>query len=339
MLYNAIILTITKIISEVRHLKNANNTVVVGKLGIKEIMRFVYIALIVLILVIIGFTCWFTVDEQQQAVITTFGEATKVCDAGMHFKIPLIQKVHKVSVNVMQKLELGYRTDESGNLLKTVEDESKMITGDYNIVNIDFFVEYKISDPVKYLFNSEEPETILTNLIQSQVRNVVGSTNVDYILTTGKNEIQSNVKELVAVELQEYDIGLSLYNVTIQDSEPPTAEVNIAFKNVETAKQLAETVINEAMAYQNAKGPQADADADKLRQNAEYLKANRINEASMQIAMFEAVYKEFSLNPAITKVRMYYEMIQKILPGAKIYIDTTGDGGTLKLLPLEKLAD
>ena len=218
-----------------------------------------------------------------------------------------------------------------------VESESKMITGDYNIVNIDFFVEYKISDPVKYLFSSYEPDAIITNLVQSQIRNVIGSTEVDKVLTTGKSEIQSQVKELVSEELASYDIGLMLLDVKIQDSEPPTTAVIEAFKAVETAKQIAETVINQAKAYQNSEIPKANAEADKLVQNAEYLKQNRINDAIKQIAMFEAMYNEYNKNPQITKIRMYYEMIKEALPEVKLYIDAS-NGTTEKLLPLEDFA-
>ena len=128
-------------------------------------------------------------------------------------------------------------------------------TGDYNIVNVDFFVEYKISDPVQYLYSSNNPELILRNLIQSQIRNVVGSSTVDAVLTDGKENIQMQVKDLVSSILEEYDIGLTLVDVKIQDAEPPTQEVIEAFKAVETAKQQAETVINDAKAYQNASCP------------------------------------------------------------------------------------
>lgn len=284
---------------------------------------------VVIALAIIG-GCWYTVDDKQEAVVTTFGKVTNVTGAGMHFKIPLIQQVHKVDVNVFQKIYLGYRP-ESGEF---IESESKMITGDFNIVNVDFFVEYKISDPEKYLFASADPDEILTNLVQSQIRNVIGSTEVDKVLTTGKTEIQSQIKELVTAELEQYDIGLMLTDVKIQDSEPPNASVIEAFKNVETAMQLAETVINEARAYQNSKLPEAKAQADKLIQNAEYVKRNRINEATKQIAMFEAMYAEYALNPEITRTRMYYEMISEVLPGVKLYVDAA-EGGTQKLLPLE----
>jgi membrane protease subunit HflK len=244
-----------------------------------------------------------------------------------------------VDVNVYQKIELGYATDPNTGVVVSNTSESTMITGDYNIVNVDFFVEYKITDPVQYLYSSNDPEMILRNLIQSQVRNVVGSSTVDSVLTDGKESIQMQVKELVAGILAEYDIGLTLVDVRIQDSEPPTVDVIEAFKNVETAKQQAEAVVNQAIAYQNAQLPNAQAQADKLIQNAEYLKAKRVNEAIEQVAMFTAMYEEYQLNPDITLSRMYYEAIAEILPGVKLYINTSsGDGSDVQmLLPLESL--
>ena len=288
------------------------------------------------VLVLGALTCFYTVDDKQQAVVTTFGKVTDVTDAGVHFMLPFgIQQVKKVDVNVYQKIELGYSSD--GANYNVNENESAMITGDYNIVNVDFFVEYKISDPVQYLYSSNKPELILRNLIQSQVRNVVGSSTVDAVLTDGKENIQMQVKELVSSILQEYQIGLTLVDVKIQDAEPPTQEVVEAFKAVETAKQQAETVINDAKAYQNAQLPLAQAEADKKIQNAEYLRQKRINEGTQQVAMFEAMYAEYALNPAITRSRMYYETISQILPDVKLYVNT-GDGSNLQtLLPLESL--
>ena len=297
------------------------------------------IVVAVLILAFASVTCFYTVDDKQQAVVTTFGKVTDVTDAGVHFKLPFgMQRVYKVDVNVYQKIELGYRSTTSNSDGYTVNtSESTMITGDYNIVNVEFFVEYKISDPEKYLFASGEPELILRNLIQSQVRNVVGSSSVDAVLTDGKENIQMQVKELVTRILQEYDIGLTLVDVKIQDAEPPTQEVIEAFKNVETAKQQAETVINDAKAYENAQLPKAQAEADKLIQNAQYLKEKRINEATEQVAMFNAMYQEYALNPEVTKTRMYYEAISDILPGIKLYINTGTGSDMQMLLPLETL--
>ena len=303
----------------------------------KKIRRIALAVLLAIVLLIGSTSCFYTVDDKQQAVVTTFGKVTDVTDAGLHFKLPFgIQQARKVDVNVYQKIELGY-TSSSDDYYEVNERESTMITGDYNIVNVDFFVEYKISDPVKYLYSSNNPEMILRNLIQSQVRNVVGSTSVDGVLTDGKENIQSQVKDLVTQILQEYDIGLTLVDVRIQDSEPPTQDVIEAFKAVETAKQQAETVVNDAKAYQNAQLPDAQAQADKLVQNAEYLKQKRINEATQQVAMFSAMYEEYKLNPEITRSRMYYEAISEILPGVKVFINTGSGENVDMLLPLESI--
>jgi len=295
--------------------------------------------IVVLVVVLLGIgTCFYTVDDKQQAVVTTFGKVTDVTDAGVHFRLPFgIQRVQKVDVYVYQKIELGYSS--TGGVTAVNETESMMITGDYNIVNVDFFIEYKISDPVQYLYSSNNPELILKNLIQSQIRNVVGSSTVDSVLTDGKEEIQRQVRDLVMAILEEYNIGLTLVDVKIQDAEPPTQEVIEAFKAVETAKQKAETVINDAKAYQNAQIPKAEAEADQLIQNAQFLRQNRINEGVQQVAMFSAMYEEYQRNPQITRYRMYYEAISQVLPGVKLYINTGTEGNSdlQMLLPLEPM--
>ena len=306
----------------------------------QKVARIILLAAVGLAVLIAVMTCFYTVDDKQQAVVTTLGRVSDITDPGLHFKLPFgIQQVDKVDVNVYQKIELGYVTNQDGSTT-TKTGESAMITGDYNIVNVDFFVEYKISDPVAYLYSSNDPELILRNLIQSQVRNVVGSSNVDSVLTDGKENIQMQVKELVTQILQEYEIGLTLVDVRIQDSEPPTVDVIEAFKSVETAKQQAEAVVNEAIAYQNAQIPNAQAKADQLISNAEYLKTKRINEAIEQVAMFSAMYEEYAQNPDITKSRMYYEAISEILPDVKLYINTAEDSSDVQmLLPLESLVE
>ena len=321
--------------------QNGENPPKKKKINPKKLGNRILIFALIFILISGSLSCFYTVNDKQQAVVTTFGKVTDVVDAGVHFKLPFgIQQVHKVDVNVYQKIELGYTTTGNDYYGKPVDNESSMITGDYNIVNVDFFVEYKISNPESYLFSSDQPELILKNLIQSQVRNVVGSSTVDSVLTDGKENIQMQVKALVTDILAEYDIGLTLVDVKIQDAEPPTSEVIEAFKAVETAKQQAETVVNDAKAYQNAQLPQAKAEADKLIQNAEYLKQKRINEALEQVAMFTAMYEEYAKNPQITKSRMYYEAIQEILPGVKLFINTSESGDDVQmLLPLESLVD
>lgn len=290
---------------------------------------------IVILLGICLSASFYTVDDKQQAVITTFGKVTDVTEAGIHFKLPFIQRAYIVDVNVLRKLEIGYRSDDNdATIVKTVENECKMITGDLNIVNVDFFVEYKVSDPVKYLFNAKNPEEILKNLVQSQIRNVVGSSGVDSVLTDGKVTIQQDIRDLTAKELEAYDIGLMLTDVKIQDAEMPTDEVNEAYKAVLSALQSKEATINLAQAYKESKLPEMEAEVKSITLNAEYDKQKRINEAKMQIAMFEAMYEQYKLNPEATRIRMYHEALQEFLPGTKVYIDTS-DGSTQKLIPIE----
>ena len=280
-------------------------------------------------------TCIYTVNDQEVGVVTTFGKVTAITEAGVHVKLPFgIQQVQKTKVNAIYKIELGYKTDDKTGETYTVESESKMITGDFNIVNVDFFIEYRIADPVKYLYSSKSPDSILKMLAQSQIRSVISSYKIDDILTTGKSEIQGLVKDMLIQELEVYDIGLSISDVRIQDREPPTVEVNNAFKAVETAKQGMDTALNNATAYENEKIPLANTEKDKLIQHANYQMQARINEARQQIAMFEAMYSEYELNPEITRIRMYFEAIEVIFPNAKIYIDAS-ENGVEKLLPLE----
>ena len=227
---------------------------------------------------------WYQIEEQEEAVVVTLGEAKAVSEKGLHFKLPLIQQVHKVNTTI-QGFPIGYDTATN----ETVDDEAVMITSDYNFINADFFVEYRISDPVKYLYASDSPEDILKNIAQSCIRTVIASYDVDSVLTTGKSEIQAAIKEMILDKLETQDIGLDLVNITIQDSEPPTQEIMQAFKAVETAKQGKDTALNNANKYRNEKLPAAKAQADEIVQDAEAKKQTRINEAEAQVARFNAM--------------------------------------------------
>lgn len=296
--------------------------------------RNIFIVLVLLIAaIILSSGSFYTIKEQEQAVVTTFGKAKSVTEAGLHFKIPFIQKVYKVDTTI-KGFPIGYE-ELTGN---TIESEAVMITKDFNFVNVDFFVEYKVSDPIKYLYASSDPVTILKNIAQSNIRTIVGSFDVDSVITSGKYEIQSKIKEAIVANLLDHDIGLMLVNITIQDSEPPTSEVMEAFKSVETAKQGKETAINNANKYRNEKLPQAKAEVDRILQQAESTKAKRINEAEAAVARFNEMYEEYIKNPLITKERMFYEAMEEILPSLKVIIDS-GEGNVNKLLPLEPLME
>lgn len=297
--------------------------------GAKMAKRIVLGAAAVIVLFIIVFGSTYQIKEQEQAVLVTFGKAKAVTESGLHFKIPVIQQVRKVNTTI-QGFSIGYMPDNND---ETIESEAVMITSDYNFIDVDFFVEYKISDPVKALYASEEPEMILKNVAQSCIRTVIGSYDVDSVLTTGKNEIQAAIKEMILSKLEINDIGIQLVNITIQDSQPPTDEIMVAFKAVENAKQGKETALNNANKYRNEKLPSSKAQADKIVKDAEAYKEERINEASGQVARFNSMYEEYIKNPVVTKQRMFYEAMEEVLPDLKLIIDSTS--GVDKVLPLE----
>ena len=281
------------------------------------------------LLIILVSNSAYEIKEQEQAVLITLGRPQAVTDPGLHFKIPLIQQVRKVNTTI-QGLTIGYNTDSN----QSNEDESLMITSDFNFIDVDFYVEYRYSDPVKALYASKNPLEILKNISQSCIRTIIGSYPVDDVLTTGKNEIQAAIREMILQRLEQHDIGIQLVNITIQDSEPPTTEVMEAFKAVETAKQGKETALNNANKYRNEQLPSAQAQADGIIKDAEAQKTERINEATAQVARFNAMYAEYIKNPAITKQRMFYETMEDVLPDLKILIES-GNGNVQTIYPLE----
>ena len=267
---------------------------------------------IVLVLLLAN-SCWFTIKEEEQAVVCTFGT---------------LQTVTKVNTTI-QGIAVGYDSDEE------YTDEAMMITSDYNFIQVDFYAEYRISDPVKALYASEDPVDVLDNIAQNCIRTTIGSYNVDAVLTTGKNEIQANIKQMIMDKLEKYDIGIQLVSISIQDAQPPTTEVMTAFKAVETAKQGKETALNNANKYRNEQIPQAKAEADKILQDAEAQKESRINEAEGQASRFNSMYEEYIKYPSITKQRMFYETMEDILPDMKVIIEGANGSQIQQLLPLD----
>ncbi len=299
----------------------------------KRFGKLIILVVGVILVAVLGFNSVYTIKEQEQAVVTTFGVAKTVGTAGLHFKIPFVQNVSKVDTTI-QGFSIGY--DKETN--KSIEEESMMITKDFNFVNVDFFVEYKVSDPVKAVYASKEPVAILKSIAQSSIRMIVGSSDVDSVITTGKYEIQSAIKASILKKLEKQDIGIQLVNISIQDSEPPTEEVMKAFKSVETAKQGADTAINTANKYKNEQIPEADAKVDKILQQAEATKTERINEANAEVAKFNKMYEEYKKYPLVTKQRMFYEAMEDVLPSLKVVIDDSKTG-VQKIMPLDSFTE
>ena len=292
-------------------------------------LGYVKIVFAVLIVLIVINSSYYTIQEEEQAVVCTLGEPKAVTTPGLHFKVPFIQTVTKVNTTI-QGFSIGY--DMSEDDMST--PDSLMITSDYNFIFVDFYAEYRVTDPVKALYASQDPADILNNIAQNCIRTTIGSYSVDSVLTTGKNEIQSNIKQMILDKLEAYDIGIQLVNITIQDATPPTLEVENAFKEVETAKQGKETALNNANKYRNEQIPEAEAESDKIIQDAEAKKQERINEANGQVARFNSMYEEFVKYPEVTKKRMFYEAMEDVLPELKVVIQSK-DGSTNTILPLD----
>ncbi len=291
--------------------------------------RWIVLAVVIVIVAALIFGSMYQLQEDEFAVITTFGKPSVVNTSGLKFKLPLIQKKTIVS-KAVQGLAIGYRLDTGAS----VEEESVMISVDFNFVNVDFYVEYRVVDPVKYLYNSQDPVGILKMLCQSYIRDTIGLYRVDDVITTGKSEIQAAIKDKISQRLDQEDLGITLVNIAMQDAEPPTLEVQQAFKAVETAKQEAETAINNANKYANEVLPAADADADELLQRAEAYKQSRIAEAEGQASRFRELYEEYAKYPEITRQRLYYEMIAEVFPDIKVIIQGA-DGSMTTVLPLD----
>ena len=293
---------------------------------VKEKFRGGFVVIIIIAIIILAGRCFYTVNEQKNAVVTQFGRVVKVNTAGFYFKAPW-QSVKKVDVTT-HGTGIGYVVSATGQNI-TDTDNGIMITADFNLLNIDFYLEYRVTDPVAYLYNSEEPEQILSNIALANIRTVVSNYKVDEAMTTGKSQIQADVKEAMMRELEIHNIGLSVVNITVQDSAPPTEEISAAFKAVETA-------MNEALQYQNQKTPEAEANADAIIRKANAYKEARIAEATGQVERFLKMYEEYKKYPLITKRRLFYEKMEEILPGLKVII-TSGD--TQTLLPLDSLVN
>lgn len=301
---------------------------------VKKVVRIIWIAILVIFVLSFISSGVYRVSEQQNAVVTQFGKVVKTNTAGLYFKIPFLQQVEKVDITT-HGTGIGYSIAGNGQNIANGSD-GIMITSDFNLLNIDFYLEYKVSDPVAYLFNSDNPEEILENIALSSIRSTVVNYTVDEAMTTAKGQIQADVKADMVSELEKHNVGLAVVNITIQDSEPPTDEIIQAFKAVETAKQGADTAKNNALKYQNEQIPSAEADADKIVQTAEANKAARIAEAEGQVARFNSMYEEYKNYPLITKKRLFFETMEDVLPNHKVIIT---DGQTETFLPLESLME
>ncbi|MBU0905216.1 MAG: FtsH protease activity modulator HflK, partial [Firmicutes bacterium] len=226
-------------------------------MSVKRILSIVSLSILGIIALIAIFTSWYTVDESEQAVVITFGKAeAPILDSGLHFKLPWPMQKVKVLSKETFSLQFGYKQSADGEIV-SFDNETKMITGDENIVLTDLVVQWKITDPAKYLFNAESPQVILHDATSASIRSIIGSSLIDEALTSGKAEIEAETRDLLASLIEKYDIGITILGVKLQDVELPNAEVRAAFTAVTDARETKNTKTNEADKYKNQRESEA----------------------------------------------------------------------------------
>ncbi|MGE6516324.1 FtsH protease activity modulator HflK [Lysinibacillus sphaericus] len=305
-------------------------------MSVKKTLMMVGLGIFGIVALIAVFTSWYTVDESEQAVVITFGRADDmVTNPGLHFKLPWpVQSVEVLSKETFS-LQFGYKQNKSGEL-EDYDAETKMITGDENIVLTDLVVQWKITDPRKYLFSSQNPEEILHSATSSAIRSIIGSSTIDAALTDGKAEIEANTRDLLVSLVEKYDIGVGILGVKLQDVELPNSEVRAAFTAVTDARETKNTKTNEAQKYKNQRISEAEGEKDAIISKAEGAKKARTEQAQGDVAVFNKMYEQYKGNQQITRERLVLETLENVLPKAQLYI-MNDDGSTMKYLPLQAL--
>ncbi|GAA0354257.1 FtsH protease activity modulator HflK [Bacillus horti] len=289
--------------------------------------------LLLIALVLVATTSWYTVDASEQAILVTLGKPEdEVILSGLHFKLPWpIQTVNILSREPFS-LTLGYE-EQNGQITEHIA-EAKMITGDENIILADLEIQWRIIDPVAYLFNTEDPVSILYNATSASLRGVIGNTEVDDALTDGREEIMDRIRTYLNDLVQTYGLGISIVQVNLQDVVLPNEEVSLAFRKVTDAREERNTKINQAQRYRNENYNVALGEKDAIISRAEGQKVERVERARGDVAKFDAIYSEFVNNPDITRQRLILETLEQVLPGAQIYIMDEGSD-TVKYLPIQ----
>lgn len=276
---------------------------------------------------------FYTVGPEQNGVIRTFGKYTSTTSPGFHVKFPWpVQSVDVVNVESVRRLELGFRTirgaGTSDSQYRGIPQEASMITGDENIANVEVVIQYKIRDAAQFLFRVENPERIVFHASEAAIRQIVGSKPIDDVLTTGKAIVESETRELLQSILDSYEVGVFVQQVKLQDVKPPD-EVDAAFKDVQSAKEDKEKMINEALGYKNELIPRARGEAAQMIQQAEAFKQKRIKEAQGDSARFMQILAEYKLAKDVTRTRMYLETLEKVLSKSENYIVDGEDAGSM----------
>ena len=280
------------------------------------------------------FTGVYMVGPDEVGIVRTFGEYTRVAQSGLNYHLPYpIEQVNTPAVTEVKRVEIGFRTLRDGQY-RTVEKESLMLTGDENIVDAEMIVQYKIKDPVKYLFRIVQPELTVREAAEASLRTVVGRNKIDETLTTGKFQIQEGTKIQLQLILDKYDSGIHVVAVQLQDVSPPK-EVIGAFKDVASAKEDKNRMVNQAEGYRNDVMPKARGAAEAMIRDAEGFKQARIKRSEGDAAKFTTILKEYRKAKSITQKRLYLETMEQVLPNIeKIIIPDKNSGNMLNLLNL-----
>jgi len=282
-------------------------------------VRTTLIVIGVIVIIIYLSTGVYQVNPSQVALIKTFGKYTQTTGPGIHFHAPIPFQSHViVDVQTVRKQEIGFRTVRAGEYVSK-EDETLMLTADGNIVSVEAVVQFRVSDPIKFVFNVENPEALVKFTTESALRERIAKRTVDEILTAERDKVAYEVREIVQNILNHYDLGINVLNVLLQEVVPP-APVISAFDDVNNAKQDKERYINEALKYANDLIPKVEGEAKKIVLDAEGYAQQKVLEATGETQRFLSILNEYKKAPKITEARLKIETLEQVLPKAKTII-------------------
>lgn len=283
---------------------------------------------------------FYTIDPEEVGVVLRFGQYVRTTDPGLHLRLPFgVERVHKVPVQRQLKEEFGFRTLVAGQRSQYARDartlaESLMLTGDLNIADVEWIVQYKVVDPVKYLFQVRDARETFRDISEAVMRSVIGDRSVDEVLTSGRQEAEDQAIQSLQALCEQYDLGIDVQIVALQDVNPPDP-VKPSFNEVNQAEQERETLINQAQAEMNREIPKAEGEAKAVIQAAEGYAIDRVNRSKGEAARFEALYDAYRRAPDVTRRRLYLETMGEVLPqvGKTVIVDEAVKG-VLPLLDL-----
>lgn len=306
--------------------------------------KFVAIGVVVLLIGWALFSVFYTVQPEERAVVTRFGKVINITDPGLHFKLPFgIDRVQTVATERVLKQEFGFRTevrqreDQTRYSDEDHPQESLMLSGDLNMIDVEWVVQYRISDPMKYIYSMREPERTLRDITESVMRRIVGNRIGSEVLTTGRVEISTTARDEIQEGMQGYDNGIHIITVELQDVVPP-ARVQPAFNEVNEARQERERMINEATKQANQAIPRAEGEANRQIAQAEGYATERVNRAQGETSRFSAVLAEYRTAPEVTRSRMYLEALHTALPKVGSVVVVQEGQSPLPLLNIREAA-